>query len=209
MQDEDTQKTEDKAEEIVEANDISAETEGLEYTDDPSTTDSEESGYRAGNLTDTIKKLKEKLKAAENEKMEYLTNWQKDKAEFVNARRRDDEAKQEFLKFSKQGVIEEILPVLDSFDLAMGNKESWESVSKEWRTGVENIYNQFLNILSKHGVTAFGAVGDAFDPALHHSIGSTKTENKEDDHKLAEILQRGYAMSGRTIRPALVKVWEV
>ncbi|MES2060141.1 MAG: nucleotide exchange factor GrpE, partial [Patescibacteria group bacterium] len=104
----------------------------------------------------------------------------------VNARRRDEEAKQEFLKFSKQNIIEEILPVLDSFDLAMGNKESWESVSSEWRTGVENIYNQFLGILSKHGVTPFGAIGDAFDPNLHQSISTVPTEDKSNDHKLAE-----------------------
>ncbi|HEY4512443.1 MAG TPA: nucleotide exchange factor GrpE [Candidatus Paceibacterota bacterium] len=198
MTNEDTQKDDlDTADsdEMVLKKEIDDESEDFEYSDE--------------NLQDTVKKLREKLKEANKEKMEYLTGWQKDKAEFVNARRRDDEAKMEFLKFSKQGVIEEILPVIDSFDLAMGNKEGWESVSKEWRTGVENIYNQFLNILSKHGVVAFGAVGDPFDTALHHSIGSTKTENKDDDHKLAEILQRGYQMSGRTIRPALVKVWEI
>lgn len=171
--------------------------------------ESDDIEYSEENLQDLVRKLKEKLKAAEKKAQEHLTGWQKDKAEFINARRRDEEAKMDFLKFSKQGVIEEILPVLDSFDLAMGNKEAWESVSKEWRAGVENIYNQFLNILSKHGVTAFGAVGDAFDPALHHSIGSVPSDNKEDDHKLALILQRGYAMSGRTIRPALVKIWEV
>lgn len=165
--------------------------------------------YSEENLTDAVKKLKEQLKESQNEKMQFLTAWQKDKAEFVNARRRDEEAKQEFLKFSKQGVIEEILPVLDSFDLAMGNKASWESVSPEWRKGVENIYNQFLGILAKHDVKPFGAVGDTFDPNLHHSIGSTKTENKDDDHRLAEVLQRGYSMSGKTIRPALVKVFEV
>lgn len=189
------QEDDSKDPDIVEEKEAEEVSDDLEYSDE--------------NLGETIKKLKEKLKAVEKEKMEYLTGWQKDKAEFVNARRRDDEAKMEFLKFSKQSVIEEILPVLDSFDLAMSNKESWESVSKEWRTGVENIYNQFLNILGKHGVTAFGAIGDAFDPALHHSIGSQTTDNKENDHKLAEILQRGYAMSGRTIRPALVKIWEV
>lgn len=177
------------------SDDLSDTEADIEYTDD--------------NLADTVKKLKEKLKLAEKERMDTLTGWQKDKAEFVNARRRDEESKQEFLKFSKAGVIEEILPVLDSFDLAMGNKEAWESVSKEWRTGVENIYNQFVGILSKHGVTAFGAVGDAFDPNLHQSIATVPTEDKSNDHKLAEILQRGYTLSGRTIRPALVKVWEV
>lgn len=165
-----------------------------------------------------VKKLRVKLKAAIEEKQKYLDNWQRDKAEFVNARKRDEESKAEFLKFSKQGVIEEILPVLDSFDMAMGKNGSttgnaqasaWENVSKEWKAGIEGIYNQLLGILSKHGVAPFGAAGDAFDPNLHHSIGMVKTEDATQDHKVAEVLQKGYTMAGKVVRPALVKVWEI
>lgn len=202
MQDEDTKKDEN-TDENAGTNNVA---DDVVIEADSDIDDSVVSEEHAG---DTIKKLREKIKELEKKNLEYLTGWQKDKAEFINARRRDEDAKQEFLKFSKQGVIEEILPVLDSFDLAMGNKVSWESAPKEWRTGIENIYNQFIGILGKHGVTPFGAKGDAFDINLHHSVGLVKTENRDDDHKLAEILQMGYLMSGKTIRPALVKVWEV
>lgn len=78
-----------------------------------------------------VKKLREKLKTAVEEKQTYLDGWQRDKAEFMNARKRDEEAKQDFLKFAKLNVIEDILPVIDSFDMAMANKASWESVSAE------------------------------------------------------------------------------
>lgn len=156
-----------------------------------------------------VKNLREKLKKAIEEKQEYLTNWQKDKAEFVNARRRDEESKQEFLKFANQGVIEELLPVLDSFDMAMGNKVSWESVSPEWRVGVEGIYTQLGNVLQKHGAISYGAVGDTFDPNLHHSIGLTETTDSTLEDKVAEVMQKGYTVSGKVVRPALVKVYEV
>jgi molecular chaperone GrpE len=157
---------------------------------------------------EVIKKLRSKLKTAVEEKQAYLNNWQKDKAEFINARKRDDESKQEFLKFSKMAVIEDILPVLDSFDMAMANTASWEQVSKEWRNGVEGIFGQLQGILAKHDVKPFGAKGEAFDPNLHHSIGMIKAENGEADHTIAEVLQKGYMMSGKVIRPALVKVFE-
>ena len=188
----DTKKQEDEA--VVFNTEDTEHSPDVEYSDD--------------NLSDTVKKLKEKVKTLETEKMGFLTSWQRDKAEFINIRKRDEDSKQEFLKFAKQGIIEEILPVLDSFDMAIGNSTTWESVSKEWRAGVENIYNQFIGILAKNGVTPFGAKGDAFDPNLHHSIATVPTENKDDDHKIAEVLQKGYMMSEKVVRPALVKVFE-
>lgn len=156
-----------------------------------------------------VKKLREKLKTAVEEKQQYLDGWQRDKAEFMNARKRDEEAKQEFLKFAKLNVIEDILPVVDSFDMAMANKTSWESVSAEWRAGVEGIYNQFMGILAKQGVTVFGAKGDMFDPNLHQSVSMVTTNDKTQDHTVAEVLQKGYMLSGRVIRPAMVQVYEV
>lgn len=158
--------------------------------------------------SEALKSLRSKLKKAVEEKQAYLTGWQKDKAEFVNARRRDEESKSEYMKFASQKVIEDILPVLDSFDMAMSNKTAWESVSKEWRTGVEGIYQQLQTILSKYEVTAFGQIGDVFDPNLHHSIATVPAEDKAKDHTVAEILQKGYKIKDKVLRPALVKVFE-
>lgn len=155
-----------------------------------------------------VKKLREKLKLAIEEKQTYLDGWQRDKAEFINIRKRDDEARNEFLKFAKQGTIEEILPVLDSFDIAMANKASWDTVSAEWRAGMEGIYNQLLGILTKNGVVAFGVKGDSFDPNLHQSVSMVATEDKAQDHTVAEVLQKGYMLAGRVIRPAMVQVFE-
>lgn len=164
--------------------------------------------YEEDDLKDTVKSLKDRLKKLEQEKMDVMTSWQKDKAEFVNARRRDEEAKTEFLKYAKREVVEDMLPVLDSFDMAMmGDK--WEAVSPEWRKGVEGIQTQLIGSLAKHDVKPFGARGDAFDPNLHHSIATVSSDDKSNDHKIAEVLQKGYTISGKVIRPALVKVFEV
>ncbi len=157
---------------------------------------------------EALKRLRAKLKTAVEEKQAYLNGWQRDKAEFVNARRRDEESKADFLKFAKQAVIEDLLPVFDSFDTAMSNKASWESVSEEWRKGIEGIYGQLSGILAKQGVTGFGAIGDAFDPNLHQSISVVSTDDKSKEGAVAEVLQKGYMLSGKVIRPAMVRVFE-
>jgi molecular chaperone GrpE len=157
---------------------------------------------------DQVKKLREKLKKAVEEKQEYLTNWQKDKAEFVNARKRDEESKAEFMKFAASNIVEEILPILDSFDSAMGNAKLLENVSPEWQSGIKSIYDQLVGALSKHGVSGFGAKGEPFDPNLHQSIATTPAGEADVDHTIAEVLQKGYRLNGRVLRPALVKVFE-
>lgn len=157
---------------------------------------------------ESVKKLREKLKTAVSEKQKYLDSWQRDKAEFINARKRDEESKKEYIRFATEKVVEDILPVLDAFEGAMSNKESWETSPSEWRNGVESIYQQLVLALTKHEVKAFGTVGDGFDPAKHHSIGSVSTEDKAMDQTVAEVLQKGYNIREKVLRPALVKIFE-
>jgi molecular chaperone GrpE len=199
-------------------NEIEESAEELEATNTTTDTTSEKSDLEVDDIVfdedaelgdnQVVKKLREKLKTAVEEKQGYLDGWQRDKAEFMNVRKRDEDAKQEFLKFAKLNVIEDVLPVLDSFDMAMANKASWDAVSAEWRAGVEGIYNQLFGVLVKQGVTVFGAKGDVFDPNLHQSVSMVPTDDKSKDHTVAEVLQKGYALSGRVIRPAMVQVFE-
>lgn len=156
-----------------------------------------------------VKNLRYKLKKAVEEKQTYLNGWQKDKAEFLNIRRRDEESKQEFLKFAKAGLVEELLPVIDSFDMAMANKTAWDAIPKEWRVGVEGIYTQLSGVLQKNGTAVIGKEGDVFDPNIHHSIGLVETTDSANEDKIAEVMQKGYTINGKVIRPALVKVFEV
>ncbi len=147
---------------------------------------------------DKIKKLKEKLWVAEDKAKEYLDSWQRAQADFINVRKRDEEAKLEFLKFAKGDIIKELLPVLDSFNAALlhGQKE------------VEPIFKQFSQVLKNHGLQEINPIGEIFDPAKHEAVGMIDTANKEDDHKILEVFQKGYMLGDKIIRPAKVRIGE-
>ena len=147
---------------------------------------------------DALKKLKLKLKEAEAKAKEYLDGWQRTQADFVNLRKRDEEAKLDFVKFANSTLVEDLLPVLDSFTLALqhGNKD------------IEPVYNQFMQVMCQRGLEESNPLGEKFNPKLHESIGSLPAQKKEDDHKILEIVQKGYIMHGKIIRPARVKIGE-
>ena len=155
-----------------------------------------------------IKKLRERLKKCVEEKQEYLDGWQRTKADFVNARREEEAHRGEFLKFAETRLIEDLIPVLDSFELAMGNRAVWESVPKEWRAGMESIASQFEKILKEHDVELLSSLGEAFSPEEHEAIGSVETNEESKDYMVAEVLQRGYRLHKKVIRPAKVKIFK-
>lgn len=155
-----------------------------------------------------VKKLREKLNKAVSEKQEYLTGWQKDKADFINLRKRDEEAKTEFVKFANQKIILEIIPIIDSFEQAFSSKESWETTPEEWRKGMESIYSQIFRVLANNGVNKFSPENENFDPIFHEAVTTEKTDEKEKDNKIIKVLQAGYTINGRVLRPAKVVVGE-
>ncbi len=156
------------------------------------------------NAQDTVKVLKEKLKQALAEKQEYLNNWQKDKAEFINARKRDQESQKDFARFSNENLIGELIPVLDSFSMAMGNKEVWEKVDKNWRVGVEYIANQLKKTLEDFGLKEIDPIGKAFDPMRDEAI-----EDGKQGDLVTTVIQKGYELNGKVLKAPKVKVGEV
>lgn len=157
---------------------------------------------------DIVKKLREDLKTARKEKEEYLTGWQRAKADYVNLQKDSDAKYKELRTMVTGNMVEDLLPVLDSFNMAMGNKEAWEKVDANWRNGVEYIHQQFLRVLADNNVTALDQVDVMFDPMLHESIETIPTEDESKDHKIAQVVQTGYKIGEKVIRPARVKVWE-
>lgn len=157
---------------------------------------------------DTIKKLRTKLKIAEEKAQEYLTGWQKERAESVNLRKRAEEEKKEFAKFAKEDIATELIAVLDSFDSAFKNKEAWEKVDQNWRKGVEYIHSQLLNILGNHGVSVVNPLGERFDTQRDEAIETVPVENPEEDHKILEVLSVGYRLQNKLIRAPKVKIGE-
>lgn len=158
------------------------------------------------NAAEKLKKLREKLKETEAEKQKYLTSWQRAQAEFMNIRKRDEESKKEFLKFANENILNDLLGVADSFSMAFANKESWEKVDKNWRAGVEYIYSQFLTVLKDHGLREFDPTHETFDPSQHLAVETITTHDQTKDHKILEVIQKGYILQGKVVRPAKVKV---
>jgi len=156
----------------------------------------------------TIKKLREKLRVCESERQEYLTGWQKTKADFINLRKRDGEEKELFAKTANESLVFELLPILDSIELAKKNKDGWEALPLEWRQGMDSIFTQLKNILKKSGLEEIEALGKKFDPRFHEAISTIKIEEKDKDHEVAEVLKSGYAFHEKTLRPATVRIWE-
>lgn len=159
-------------------------------------------------LKKTIKKFRADLKACQKEKEEYLIGWQKERAEFANYRKQEDDRKAMFSESMRERILTRFLAVIDSFNMAFANKAAWEKVDENWRKGVEYIYSQMNTIFEEYGVKSLGTVGEAFDPNLHESLHTVPTDKKEDDHKVAEVIQKGYKLGERILRPARVNVFE-
>jgi molecular chaperone GrpE len=123
-------------------------------------------------------------------------------AEFENARKRSAREQQEFREYATADAIKALLPILDSFERALQTSSADKS---EFRGGVDLIYKQLQDALTKLGLRAIPAKGEPFDPHLHEAIEMVDTTGAED-HQVLEELQRGYKLKDRLLRPAMVKV---
>jgi molecular chaperone GrpE len=153
-----------------------------------------------------LKKLREKLKVSQAERQEYLEMSQRLKADYVNLKRDEAKLREENRKYAKHDLLLELLDVADSFDMAMANKEAWEAVPANWRKGVEYIYSKLLTILKQHDLTEINPLGQEFNPAEHHSVATIDTTESDDDNMVLNVVQKGYKLHDRVIRPAKVKV---
>lgn len=156
-----------------------------------------------------LKKMRDDLKKSQAESKEHLTALQRARADYVNLKRELDEVRDTTKKKTTEKVLADFLPVLDSFDMAMGNTAAWEAVDKNWRVGVEYIYSQLKTALENNGVTAIDAVGVDFDHNIHESIETKETDDAGLDHKIEKIVQKGYKMGDKIIRAARVVVWKL
>jgi molecular chaperone GrpE len=157
---------------------------------------------------DKIRRLRERLATVTAERKEYLDGWQRIKADFVNYKRREEDAKAEFLKYAREELVIELLAVLESFSMAFANKAAWEKVDESWRKGVEHINSQLLAILANHGLTeVILGEGDAFDPKEHTAIEEVPAPDTSKSHKIAEVVQAGYKLNGKLIRSPKVRVY--
>lgn len=201
------------ADELKNEDDIKYETdpEGAENAASLRSSSDEAGPKKAGfgkSEDERLAELKEKLAVCLKEKQEYLDGWQRAKADLVNARRRDEEDKREFIKFANERLIDSLIPVLESFELAMANREVWEKADKNWRTGVEYIYSQLKKVLGDEGLAELNPVGEKFSEQKHEAVEFVAVSDESKNHVVLEVVQKGYSLNGRILKPPKVKVGE-
>ncbi|MGB7265073.1 MAG: nucleotide exchange factor GrpE [Terracidiphilus sp.] len=139
-----------------------------------------------------------RLKSERDQLLERLARLQ---AEFENARKRAERERAEYRDFVTGSVVEQFLPVVDNFELALKSTGS----THQLRSGVSLIVKQMEEILQKLQVSVVPTVGEAFDPRIHEAMGAVEREDLPDQH-VAEEVRRGYRLRERLLRPALVRV---
>jgi molecular chaperone GrpE (heat shock protein) len=161
------------------------------------------------NKEDKLKeKFEDKIERLEKERDEYLRGWQRVQADYKNREKEIEEYKKSIIKFANSDLVKDILPVLDGYDMARSNKEQWENVDSNWRVGIEYLFSQLSKVLETNGVEVFGNEGEAYNPNLHEAIEmiDLKDEEKDKDDKIISVIQKGYKIGEKILRPARVKV---
>jgi len=122
-------------------------------------------------------------------------------ADFENYRKRSEREKDDFRRYALVGVIRDLLPVIDNFERALEHAEEGD----EFHKGVALIYKQLFDVLQGHGLRAIAESGVRFDPNIHEAV-VREEDPSVPSHTVVAILQKGYFLHDRLVRPALVKV---
>jgi molecular chaperone GrpE len=145
-----------------------------------------------------------RLSQVQSERDEYLDTLRRVQAEFENYRKRVIKEQTALVDRATEGLVEQLLPVLDSFELALKNFDAAGSENTESvRKGVELVYAELLGVLEKAGLSRVEAEGKPFDPNVHEAV---MQEEGDGEPVVTDVLRTGYTLKGRVLRPAMVKV---
>ena len=145
-----------------------------------------------------IENLKNKLEEIEQRNLRL-------QADFENYRKRVSKEKEDIYRYASQGLIENLLPVLDNFERALDSIKGGKDENQGYFQGIEMVYHQLIQVLSKEGVEEIPALGEIFDPNVHHAVAQESNDEFEDQC-IIEVFQKGYRLKDRVIRPSMVKV---
>ena len=155
----------------------------------------------AGQVSAEIEPLKKQLEEAQAQASEQKDNWLRTQAEFQNYRKRV-ERDNEMMRLQMKGdIIKKVLPALDDLERAMQNRPADDA----WANGIELIMRKLQGILDSEGVKRIEAKGMEFDPNFHEAISHEPADGVESGFVI-DVVQNGYVIGERVIRPALVRV---
>lgn len=198
MKDELKKKDEQKLEEMqqeINAADADEADEAEEAASESAESENEETQEPQDEAAAQIEKLTAELKEKEDRVLRL-------QADFENFRRRTSKEKEELSAVVTQGMLKDMLPLLDNFERAMAAEAK---DGEAFQKGVEMIFTQFTEILKKNGLEHIEVEGQKFDPNFHQAVMRVQNADMEDDD-IAQELQKGYMVKGRVIRPSMVQV---
>ena len=154
-------------------------------------------------------KVDEKAEAAEEKKEEKEAEPEEDgdakylrlMADFQNYKKRVEKEKKDLYSYANEKLVTELLAVLDNFERALAHEDSGDG----FKEGMEMIFKQLMDVLEKSGLAEIAALGEDFDPNFHNAVMTEETEEYESG-KVSGVLQKGYTLNGKVIRPSMVKV---
>lgn len=183
--------------------DVVDETTENTVNDAENTVDAGAEAVEAEVVEDTEEAVVDAAQVLEELKNEFDNRYKRLQADFDNFRRRTNQEKEQLSGFVKGNVLADLLPVLDNFERAVQSPA--EGDAKTFLNGFVMIHQNLMATLQKHGLAPIEAVGQPFDPNLHQAIMRVETDEYPED-TVVEVLQTGYTVDGRCIRPAMVKV---
>jgi molecular chaperone GrpE len=154
-------------------------------------------------LRPKLKKKEAELKALKKDQDELKDKYLRKLAEMENLHKRFERERADYLQYALSEVLRELLVVLDNFERALNTRD--QADGRSFQEGVEMIYRQYQDMLKKKGVRPIELPDKKFDPAIHHAV-LTEESDEVTEPEVAEILQRGYWLQDRLLRPSMVKV---
>ena len=123
-------------------------------------------------------------------------------ADFQNQKKRFDKEKADIHQYANEKIVKNLLEVLDNFERAL---DATKDADPNLHEGMELIFKQLMAALEKAGVAEIKALGEDFDPNFHNAVMMEETDEYESN-KVSEVMQKGYTLNSRVIRPSMVKV---
>ncbi len=180
----------------------------------PSTIHHPPSGPQNGDKVEISKQEYEDLKKRVEELEGLRHKFLLAAADYENAKKRNAKDKEDFIKFSQERILKDLLPVLDNFERAVGhattanaNASAYEDLRQNLKTvmaGVERVQKQLADILKNHGLKRVETAGQMFNPHFHEVVAHVPEEGKED--QIVDELEPGYTLHDRLLRAAKVRV---
>ncbi|MDO4552044.1 MAG: nucleotide exchange factor GrpE [Bacillota bacterium] len=162
-------------------------------------------GQQGGAEPEQKEPSKEEAAQPPQEEEELQTRYLRLMADFQNYKRRVEKEKSDVYAYANEKLVTELLNVIDNFDRALGSGDAWSD--KGMLEGMGMILKQLRDVLEKSGVQEIKAEGEDFDPAFHHAV-LTESGGEYESGKVTAVLQKGYMLNSRVVRPAMVKVAE-